>query len=164
MEQKPPVVKHAAPSRREAAVRQSRQQRDRLLKAIHRFEATLASAAPGRESAWKATMYEALCQLKLAMEEHTTIAEAPDGLLADAEEAAPRLAARIDRLKGEHADLQRQLAALCDHVQQHAREELVDYADIRQRAGWLLTSLRHHQARETDLIYESFATDIGVGD
>ncbi len=31
-----------------------------------------------------------------------------------------------------------------------------DYADIRQRLSWILTALRHHRARESDLIYEAY--------
>ena len=31
-----------------------------------------------------------------------------------------------------------------------------DYADMRQRLGWVLTGLRHQRARESDLIYEAY--------
>jgi hypothetical protein len=37
-------------------------------------------------------------------------------------------------------------------------------ADIRKRAIWVMSALRHHQAVEPGLIFESLATDIGVGD
>jgi hypothetical protein len=42
------------------------------------------------------------------------------------------------------------------------RHELVeldtdpDVADLRQRLAWLLGSLRHQRARESDLIYEAY--------
>jgi hypothetical protein len=42
-----------------------------------------------------------------------------------------------------------------------------DFADVRQRLSWLLTTLRHQQARESDLIYEAyhdaFDTEVRVG-
>jgi hypothetical protein len=42
-----------------------------------------------------------------------------------------------------------------------------DFADFRQRLSWPLTTLRHQQARESDLIYEAyddaFDTELRVG-
>ena len=34
--------------------------------------------------------------------------------------------------------------------------EALDFADIRQRLAWVLTSLRYQRARESDLIYEAY--------
>lgn len=39
-------------------------------------------------------------------------------------------------------------------------QEPIDYADIRQRITWLLASLKHHQARGADLVYEAYGLDI----
>jgi hypothetical protein len=49
-------------------------------------------------------------------------------------------------------------------VEHHGEDEVPSFSDIRQRAAWLMSALRHHQAVETDLIFESLSTDIGVGD
>jgi hypothetical protein len=34
--------------------------------------------------------------------------------------------------------------------------DAVDFSDVRQRLGWILTALRHQRARESDLIYEAY--------
>ncbi len=40
----------------------------------------------------------------------------------------------------------------------------IHFSDIRQRLSWLLTAVKHHQAKEVDLVYEAIQVDIGVGD
>ncbi len=42
-----------------------------------------------------------------------------------------------------------------------AADEAIDYKDLRRRAAMVLTVLRHHQAVETDLIFETFVTRAG---
>jgi len=68
------------------------------------------------------------------------------------------------RLRQEHADLLQQTKALRQRLADYGAEETLDFQDIRQRSTWLLNALRHHQATETDLIFESFWTDIGTVD
>jgi hypothetical protein len=41
---------------------------------------------------------------------------------------------------------------------------LPEVGEIRQRLAWLITAIRHFQARESDLLQEAFCVDIGVGD
>jgi hypothetical protein len=32
----------------------------------------------------------------------------------------------------------------------------MDFPEVRDRLGWLLTALRHQRTRESDLIYEAY--------
>jgi hypothetical protein len=45
-----------------------------------------------------------------------------------------------------------------------ADEKTCDYEALRHEAASFLSLLRQHHAREVDLIFECFWTDIGVGD
>ena len=63
----------------------------------------------------------------------------------------------------EHAYLLQQAQAIRSQLE-YGEHEVPNFQDIRQRAASLLNALRHHQAAETDAIYESFYTDIGVID
>lgn len=148
---------------RTAATSDSRAERDRLLVAIHEFEAALASAAPGREVDWLSRVRRALLDLQNGLQDHAEVAEAPRGLLADIEANEPRLTSRVSKLWAEHKDLGRDVAALLRQMERHG-DDAIDFADVRQRASRLLNSIRNHIARETDLIFEATSTDIGVGD
>jgi hypothetical protein len=49
------------------------------------------------------------------------------------------------------------------HLSNYGADEVPDCHDIRRRCTLLLNALRHHQAAEIDLVYESFDVDIGGG-
>ncbi len=152
-------------SRRQAALaQQTRGEHDALLIAMHRLEAALAAAAPGREQAWNARVGQDLRGVQECLARHVASAEAADGLLAEIDLSRPTLARRAERLRREHAELLRQADALQSRIEHHGPDECPDFADIRQRAAWLLGALRHHQGQEADLIFETFYTDIGAGD
>lgn len=159
-----PTDRDALAARQAEVASQTRQRHDALLEAMHRLEAALASAAPGREQAWNQRVAQRLGELLARLREHVQAADAPDGLLAVIDATRPTLVHRVDRLRRQHADLLQQAQSLHQQVQHHGDGEVPDFRDIRQRAMWLLNALRHHQAQETDLIFESFYTDIGVGD
>ena len=145
-------------------VQKIREEHDALLEATHRLEAALASAAPGRERAWNQQVVEKLRTVVDLLNEHARSAEAADGLLAMICNAQPRLLHRVERLRHEHVDLVRQAQGLQQYLAHHAPDETPNFRDIRQRTTWLLDALRHHRAAATDLIFETFSTDIGVGD
>lgn len=99
------------------------------------------------------------------MQQQYANAASADGLLSQIINEAPHLAPRVDRLKKEYRDLLRQISTLRDQFESGSnKDELPNFVDIRQGAAWLLNAVRHHQSRETDLIFEAVNTDLGALD
>ncbi len=44
----------------------------------------------------------------------------------------------------------------------HEAIQEVDFADLRQRLGWILHGLRHQGGRESDLIFEAYYEAFGI--
>jgi len=147
-----------------ALAQQTRHEHHALLDAIHQLEAALAAAAPGREQDWSQRVSTTLQTVADLLDQHILAAEAPDGLFAEIDILRPTLLQRVERLRQDHADLLQQAKALQQHVTYYGIEETPNFQDIRRRATGLLNALRHHQASETDLIFESFWTDIGTAE
>ncbi len=128
---------------------------DRTLGAMHQLEAALAEAAPGRETAWRASVLDALSVLEDATTDEANNAKRPDSLLSDIGRTQPRLRNRARALRLQYEKLRETIASLRQELTDHPSGD-VDYADLRQRLGWVLTALRHQRARESDLIYEAY--------
>ena len=94
--------------------------------------------------------------VRRALDQHVDAAEGPKGLFVALANELPRVAGRVERLRREHIDLLKQAEGLARMLAYHDKDERPNFGDIRQRAAWLLGALRHHQALETDLIYETF--------
>jgi hypothetical protein len=144
--------------------RQTRADHDALLLAIHRLERALASAASGREQAWHGRVLSDLRAVSEALRRHVASAEGQAGLFAAIDLARPTLVRRVERLRRDHADLLQQATMLQRQLEHYGADERPPFGDIRQRTAWLLGALRHHQALEADLIFETWFTDIGAGD
>lgn len=130
---------------------------DRTLVAMHRVEAALAEAAPRRERPWLEMVVEALSALEEVTAEELANAERPDSLVSDLARHQPRMRNRARALRLQYAKLRETIGELCRELEEQATDpEAIDVADIRQRLGWMLTSLRHQRARESDLIYEAY--------
>jgi DNA repair ATPase RecN len=132
-----------------------RTDQDRTLEAVHDLEAALASAAPGREHHWRRGVSTALAVLDEAMSEEERNAHQPDSLLSDIARTQPRLRNRVRGLRAQYRQLRATVASL-NHDLAVSDEASHDFGDTRQRLAWLLTALRHHHARESDLIYEAY--------
>lgn len=150
--------------RTDALARQTRAEHDALLGAMHRLEAALAAAAPGREQPWNERVCADLAGVQAELQNHVASAEGEGGLFAEIDLTRPTLVRQVERLRREHRDLLQQAEALRRQVTHYGPEETPRFADTRQQAARLLEALRHHQAREADLIFESCFTDIGAGD
>jgi hypothetical protein len=131
---------------------------------MHDLEAKLGTAAPGRESAWRAGVLAALAVLDEATCDEYANATNHDSLLADIKRTQPRLRTRVRGLRTQYSHL-RQAIALIRTELDKPDPDRTDFADVRQRLSWLLTALRHQRARESDLIYEAYhdAFDIELG-
>jgi hypothetical protein len=128
---------------------------DRTLAAMHRLESALAEAAPRRERLWHDAVVEALLELQAVTSEEAANAERPDSLLSDLSRNQPRMRNRARALRIQYAKLRDTIASLLQELDERDGDR-VDFADVRQRLGWVLTALRHQRARESDLIYEAY--------
>lgn len=129
---------------------------DRTLEAMHRLEAALGDAAPKREAPWRDTMLRALGDLYMATAEEAANAERPDSLLSDLARNQPLMRNRARAIRLQYRKVRDTIGELRHELEDHRDDEGIDYADLRQRLGWLLTALRHQRARESDLIYEAY--------
>ena len=140
---------------RQSGLDARRADHDRTLEAMHRLEAALAQAAPGREEPWRDEVLESLSVLEEAADEEADNARRPDSLLSDLAHNQPRLRNRARALRLQYEKVRDTIASL-RHELESREDPGVDFADMRQRIGWVLTSLRHQRARESDLIYEAY--------
>lgn len=128
---------------------------DRTLAAMHALEEALGAAAPGRQQDWQEAVLGALAVLDEATTEEAANAERPDSLLSDIARTQPRLRNRVRGVRLQYGQLRDALRGLREELGTRAWPGS-DAADVRQRLGWLLTSLRYQRARESDLIYEAY--------
>ena len=149
---------------RAIAADDNRTQHIRLTFSMHRLEHSLGQAAPGREEKWLGDVVKALELLVVAMNESQDIVCRDDGLIEEIKHTTPRLLSRIANLRDEFDGLLQQATTLREQLKQAVSRSNTAFTDLRQRMDWLLSGLKHHQAKETDLIYEAINVDIGVGD
>jgi hypothetical protein len=128
---------------------------DRTLAAMHRLEAALESAGPGRPTAWRDQVTSALAVLDESTTQESENASRPDSLLSDVARTQPRLRNRVRGVRIQYQQLRDRITSLRRELEGPDDPE-VDIADLRQRLQWVLTSLRHQRARESDLIYEAY--------
>ncbi len=160
-----PVTSGHPTEHQSALSRGTREEHDALLIAIHRLEAALAAAAPGREQEWGARVRDDLRLVQEALERHITSAESFDGLFAEID-LTPHLTRRVAQLRKNHVKLLQQVSNLQEELERFWCVEWTtpDFGAVRKQAADLLRALRTHQAQEADLIFETFYTDIGAGD
>jgi hypothetical protein len=135
----------------------SRVDRDRTLRAIHRFENALAMAAEG--AGWISAVTTDLASLEEAMVEERLELNRPDSLVAMIAAEHPRqFSTRVRNLRQQYDDIIRQVASMRDQL---ANGCALDADDLRQRASWIVRALHHCRARQTDLVYEAVEMDLG---
>lgn len=127
---------------------------DRTLAAVHALEAALATAAPGRERGWREEVVSALAELDRVTGDESSNADRPDSLLSDIKRTQPRLASRVRGVRAQYRQIRDGIESLRREIEEPG--DVVDVADIRERAGWVLAALRRQRARESDLIYEAY--------
>ena len=130
-----------------------RADQDRTLAAVHRLEAALSSAAPGRQQSWRMEVVDALTVLDTATRDEQHNADLPDSLLSDIARTQPRLRNRVRGLRATYQQLRDTISALSGEL---AGGDDVDVDDLRRRLAWLFTAVRHQRARESDLLYEAY--------
>jgi hypothetical protein len=137
---------------------QARHGRSRMVLAMRDLEDGLAAASTTRERPWTQYVHKSLVELQRALRETRQTADAEESLLHDLAQEYPRLFGRTELLRTEYDKLQ----WLVEELVRSINDDEVE--TVRQRLDRLLTQLRTVQAQETELIFEAFHVDIGVGD
>jgi hypothetical protein len=137
----------------------ARIRRNELHAAMERLEATVAK--PAAPNGWADAVDASLLELEEALRAHIREVEAPDGLLAEIVDVAPRLVAEVETIKKEHVDLVRSWT----RARQSLRGDGVATAtEVRRRVISLLGRLAIHRQRGSDLVYEAYNVDIAAAD
>lgn len=133
----------------QAATERRREMEDRLA------ELERAAAAAAEAPGWAATVAERLEALEEALTHHIAAVEAPDGLLADIVETAPRLSNLVQMMRDDHGRLVARVESLIEEA------ERLPAATLREAVTELLHDMTLHRQRGSDLVYEAFSRDIG---
>jgi uncharacterized protein YhaN len=133
--------------------------RGKLIILMNNLEAALAAASFKREDQWNGVVQCELQELQIALRDSRFELNSKEGLFAEIAADHPRLIHRIDNLKQEFSDLERQITTLKDQFRQ--LDQALEVADIRERLSWLLKALRHAQAKENELVFEAIGRDLG---
>jgi hypothetical protein len=148
----------------QANVDTSRVDRERSLDALQALEIFAGRAAPGREVDWLADMDGAIGALERALTIQAANSNPDEGLLSAIERDEPRLRSRVAELRQRYGAVNDDVAALSRQVHARGETDTIDVTDIRQSLERIAAELRYQRARETDLVYEAYAVDLGEGD
>jgi hypothetical protein len=132
------------------------ERRDVLLAAMQRLEA--AAGRSGSAPGWADGLRDAVDAVADAVARHISATEGAGGLLEEVLEGSPRLAAEVAALEGDHEDLERAIARVRASLQRPS-----EVRAIRRRVIRLLGHLVDHRQRGSDLVYEAYSVDLGLG-
>lgn len=142
-------------------LRPVRERRASLYRAMLGLEEAVASPVDMGEP-WRQRVIGAAEHLRELIDEHTHETERPGGFLETIVSDAPRLVNRVNHIRNEHVELQRQVGHLLRALDDTAPADLSARADdVRDETMRLLGALARHRQRGADLIYEAYEVDIG---
>ena len=128
-------------------------------------EARAAFAQRRFQRPWLIRIVALLSDLRDQLALHFTLEES-FGYFDEPICAAPWLSERADTLRAQHPDLFVQMCEIVEAAERslepHARRTRLD--QIAGRFDEFLAALEQHEADETDLIFQAYNDDIGVGD
>ncbi len=137
----------------------ARVRRNELHRAMERLEATVAR--PAAPDGWADAVDASLLELEDALGAHIREVEAPDGLLAEIVDVAPRLVSDVETIKNEHVEL---VASWARARQSLGGNGAASVTEVRRRIISLLGRLAIHRQRGSDLVYEAYNVDIAAAD
>lgn len=145
-----------APATSPAPVHQRRARMHEATRALHR-----CSRPPsGDVAAWRAELATAVATIADVVAAHIDETEGPDGLYQElVRETGGRLSASVNRLRREHE----RSTELLGELQAAMRDE-ADPTTLRAAADRLFAQLEAHRHRGSDLLWQAYGVDTGVGD
>jgi hypothetical protein len=106
---------------------------------------------------WQDHLRALLRPLQEAFAAHRAATEGDGGLYAEVVLEAPHLANTVDALVAEH----HQIGTAMERLAAVANEVSADAEILRREAMEVLDGLAQHRVRDSDLVYEAYANDLG---
>lgn len=144
------------------AVQGSRHDRAQSLDAMHEVERLASSPAPGRPDAWRDDLLVALEELGASIHEQRATSGSEGSLLSELMAEAPRLASSVEEVLQREQAVAERIDSLSRLLADFTRPIEVD--EIREELAHITREIRDIRAWETDLVYEAYSVDLGVGD
>jgi len=142
---------------REPSTRSSQETRD----AIHREHESLRALLHRLEGTQQlADLVPLMAQLRAELEEHFETEERPEGLHAAIQDRAPRYERALHVILDEH----REFLTLAQDILTRARACLEQKEHILRDVLRLAHRLHDHEARETQLLTDTYYVDLGRDD
>ncbi len=129
--------------------------RSELEQALQNVEKS--AAAPAAHESWGSDLASSVRQLQSALNHHVAEVEAPQALLEQIVEKAPRLQRAVESTRQHHAILAHAITDLLGKLGDPAATA----ADIRLDVIEILNDFARHRQDGADLIYEAYDVDIG---
>ena len=146
-----------------SALEAAKGQRLSLRRAIAGLEKALAAPDDpdglGGPDALPTRLIPALEHLQMVFAAHVEVTEAPGGLYQEILENAPRLANRVTRFRGEHAEITAGIGQAI--AETSAAADPASVRAVRDHTVRLFADLVRHRKRGLDLVYEAYHVDIG---
>lgn len=140
----------------------SRRDRANSLDALHEVERLASAPAPGRAEAWRDDLLGALEELGASIHEQRSASGAAGSLLSDVMAEAPQLIPSVEELLAREQDVAERIDELIRSLNDLARS--VPVREVREDLAGITKEIRDLRAWETDLVYETYSVDLGVGD
>lgn len=133
-----------------------------VLHGVHALETALAQPGSEDPAEWRGRIIAELDALVSRLEQYCAQSEAPGGLIAEMEFIQGR-SEYVTEVERAHKEV---LAAAKSLRQQLIadKDPLAPFSNLRRQAAHFTAALRNHQAREIDMIYETFWRDRVGGD
>lgn len=133
-----------------------------VLQAIHKLESTLALPSVDRPQEWRSQVREEMDALVSCLQHHCEESERPGGLISEMELVQGHSQDLTEVVHAHHRVLDAAKAVM-DELERGKKPE-ARYSLLRRQAGHLTAAVREHEAKEIDLIYETFWRVSGGGD
>lgn len=129
--------------------------------ALIELEQAISSAAVGREADWSKDVVRQLQELAHTLEEHVQVTERPGDLYDEISHKAPRLAGKMDHLRGEHPEMREATAELTGRLETTLIGDAWPLTEARDDLQRLLGGIVRHRQLGADLVWEAYNLDIG---
>ena len=130
-----------------------------LLAPVHGLEVALASPAAGSQQEWREHVHEEIVRLIAVWQRHCSLSEQRGGLVYEVEAARGHSRAVTDVINA-HTEILDVARSMLTELKDEEEPES-PFSRLRREGIGLMASVREHQSKEIELVYETLWREAG---